>query len=566
MRLTKEGTEQAKNPRVLVLGFDAATFWLIDPWVAEGKLPNFQRLMDEGARGKLASTIPYVSGPAWVSFSTGVNPGKHGVFDFARREAGGYGIQLVNARDIRCPTLWSLLSEAGLRVGALNCPVTYPPRPVNGFMVSGMLTPSPKSEFAYPPELKEELLRAVPNYLIESAETSPDWEQTKAAVARNVRQGTEARAAATRFLMNWLEDWDLFAVVYSETDRVMTYLWDDMDATHPAHDPRLAARFGDEILHHYQQLDAILGQTMDELVDERTTLLVVSDHGFGGVHRFFYPNRWLEAEGYLALKSGSRSTGLVQGAKGLLRRLGLAHVTKQALRTFFPNWGFTSQLRQFTFTRDVDWSRTRAFWAADNGISINLAGREPEGIVQPGPEYDALCDEIAERLLNFRDPVNGERVVAEVHRRGDIYTGPYIDESPDLRVVWQEYPAERRTHFSAGELWGEAMFGPAGQTGDHCYQGIFLAWGNGVQPGAVLEGSQIVDIAPTILWLLRQPVLTDMDGHVLKQAFSPDFVDQRPVERRDYEGPAAGDDGLAGFSDEESEAVRERLRGLGYLS
>lgn len=564
--MANAGTSGRNRPRVLVLGFDAATFWLIDPWVQEGKLPNFRRLMEGGVRGRLASTIPYVSGPAWVSFATGVNPGKHGVFDFARRERGGYGIELVNARDIRYPTLWTLLSEAGLRVGTMNCPVTYPPQPVNGFMVGCMLTPSLQSDFTYPQELKGQLLRAVPEYRIEAAETSPDREKTKAAVARNVRLGTEARAEATRFLMKWLGDWDLFVVVYSETDRVMTYLWDDMDPHHPAHDPRLAARYGGEILHHYQQLDAILGETMDRLVDERTTLLVVSDHGFGGVYRFFYPNRWLEAEGYLTLKRGGVSTGLVHGAKDLLRRLGLAHAAKRTLQALFPGWGVTSQLRQFTFARDVDWRRTRAFWAADNGITINVAGREPEGIVQPGREYEALRDELAARLLDLRDPVHGERVVAAVHRREDLYTGPYVEESPDLRVVWQEYPEERRTHFSAGELWGEAMFGPAGQTGDHCYHGIFLAWGHGVRRGKTVEGACIVDLAPTILWLLDQPVLADMDGRVLTEVFEPDFVGQRPVKRCERTGAPPGPGDLAGFTDEESEAVRERLRGLGYLS
>ncbi|NLE76177.1 MAG: hypothetical protein GX605_05425 [Chloroflexi bacterium] len=564
--MTNTTASGGRSPRVFVLGFDAATFWLIDPWVAEGKLPNFARLMREGVRGSLDSTIPYVSGPAWVSFATGVNPGKHGVFDFARRQPGGYGIQLVNARDIRSATLWSLLSQAGLRLGSLNCPVTYPPRPVNGFLVGGMLSPSLKSDFTYPKELRDQLLRAVPDYLIESAETSPDRAQTKAAVARNVRQGTQARAKATRFLLEWLGHWDLFVSVYSETDRVMTYLWDDMDPQHPRHDPDLAARFGHEILRHYQELDAILGQTMEEVVDERTTLLVLSDHGFGGVYRFFYPNRWLHEQGYLTLKQGSGTTGLVQGAKGLLRRLRVAHLVKQTLHRLFPHWGFTSQLRQFAFTRDVDWSRTRAFWAADNGVTINVAGREPEGIVRPGAEYEALRDEIAAGLLALREPGTGERVVAAVHRREEIYSGPYIAESPDLRVVWQEYPDERRTHFSAGELWGESTFGPAGQTGDHCYQGVFLAWGQGVRRGATIQGAAMVDVAPTILWLLGQPIPQEMDGRVLREAFEADWAAQRPIQHSQGEARPPDASELAGFSDEESEAVRERLRGLGYLS
>ena len=245
--------------RILIIGLDAATFWLIDPWIKEQKLPTLARVQAQGARADLRSSIPYVSGPAWVSFATGKNPGKHGYFDFARRKPGDYGVELVNAAHVMAPTLWQLLSEAGQRVAVMNCPVTYPPKPVNGVLVGDMLTPSPKSQFTYPPELREELYAAVPDYLIESAEASADRVATKATVAANVRQGTTNRALATRFLMQKVPDWDFMHVVYSETDRVMTYLWDDMDPTHPRHDPALAARFGGEIEHHYRQADAILG-------------------------------------------------------------------------------------------------------------------------------------------------------------------------------------------------------------------------------------------------------------------------------------------------------------------
>ena len=554
--------------RILIIGLDAATFWLIDPWMQEQKLPTLARIQAQGARAELRSSIPYVSGPAWVSFATGKNPGKHGYFDFARRKPGDYGVELVNAAHVMAPTLWQILSEAGQRVAVMNCPVTYPPRPVNGVLVGDMLTPSPKSQFTYPPELREELYAAVPDYLIESAEASADRVATKATVAANVRRGTTNRALATRFLMEKAPDWDFMHVVYSETDRIMTYLWDDMDPSHPRHDPALAGRFGGEIERHYRQADAILGDLLREVVDPHgnTILFVMSDHGFGGVHRFFFPNVWLQQEGYLALKGGRGSAGaqVIRGARSLLKSLGLAHLARQTLRRLLPGWGTAGKLREFAFTSSVDWSRTRAFWASDNGVTLNVRGREPEGIVAPGAEAQALADEIKARLLALREPQTGERVVAEVWKREEIYNGPYVDWSPDLRVIWQEYPEQRRTHFSAGEPWAESAFAFAGQTGDHARDGILYAYGPGVRRGVRLPRLSIMDLAPTVLWLRGLPVPADMDGRVLTELFEPDFVAGHPVQRGAATGavtPAAA----AELSAEDEEALADRLRGLGYI-
>ena len=135
------------HPRVLILGLDGVPWSLLDPWLAAGKLPNLARLIANGVRGDLRSTIPYVTAPAWTSCVTGVNPGKHGVFDFAMQRAGDYGITVVNSTSLRARPLWAILSEQGRRVGMVNVPVTYPPQPVNGVMVTCMLTPSLASRF-----------------------------------------------------------------------------------------------------------------------------------------------------------------------------------------------------------------------------------------------------------------------------------------------------------------------------------------------------------------------------------------------------------------------------------
>jgi len=154
-------------------------------------------------------------------------------------------------------------------------------------------------------------------------------------------------------------------------------------------------------------------------------------------------------------------------------------------------------------------------------------------------------------------------VVAEVWKREEVYTGPYVAWSPDLRVVWQEYPAEKRTHFSAGEPWANAPFAYAGQTGDHARDGILLAYGPGVRQGVTVPRANIVDLAPTILWLLGQPVPDDFDGRVLTELFEPGFVARHPVQSGSATGDAAMSD--AELSAEDQELLAARLRGLGYI-
>ena len=170
----------ADHERVLMLGLDGVPWSLLDPWLAEGKLPNLARLIAGGVRGNLRSTIPYVTAPAWTSCVTGVNPGKHGVLDFAvlprRRATASTSSTRPRCGRGRCGRC---SATPGKRVGMVNVPVTYPPQPVNGVLVACMLTPSLKSRFTYPDCLREELLAAVPGYAIEPMTPSSDLARTK---------------------------------------------------------------------------------------------------------------------------------------------------------------------------------------------------------------------------------------------------------------------------------------------------------------------------------------------------------------------------------------------------
>lgn len=540
-----------------MIGLDAGTFSLLDPWIEEGYLPNLAHIIKEGARGSLRSTVPYVSSTAWASFITGKNPGKHGILDFAIRDPGSYDIRLLNANDIEGSTLWTLVSQSDKRLAVINCPVTYPPQKVNGLLVSGMLTPGLRSPFTYPSSLRESLLERVPHYRIEPALATSDRLRTKRDMAQGAIVGAEAREEATYFLMEQVPDWDFFMLVFIEPDRIQTYLWDDMDPSHPRHDPY--SRLRDSILSHYRQLDRIIGNLLERVLDGRTTVFIISDHGFLGVHRFVYPNKWLEREGYLRVKGGQ---GMEMFRAGL-KRVGLAGPTKRLLTRFFPSLALTTQWRTQAFTRNVVWPQTRVFWGGDNGFSVNVRGREAEGIVESGSAYDALREEIVERFSRLEDPISGEEVVERVVKREDIYQGPFIERSPDLRVIWKEYPEQRKTYFSAGEPWSSDVFGQTNLSGDHALHGILLACGNHIRHG-IVTGAEIIDLAPTILYLLDLPVPEDMDGKVLLDCLDDDLISTRPVgyATRGYEESKVE----RGYSEEEKEELRERLRGLGYLA
>jgi len=222
--------------RILVIGLDGATFEVIEPLISEGKLPTIERLLREGTRAVLESTAFPHSAPAWTSCMTGVNPGKHGVFGFGvRDDQNNYRFQLPNSTTVRAKTLPRLLSEYGKYSVLINEPISFPPYPINGTIISGMLTPQ-GARFTFPPEFQQELLKGVPNYVTEVSPFDFDLENTagKGAYAAALFDTIQARTQAAQFLME-KETWDFFMVVFTELDRVQHHFWAEMDKSHLFH-------------------------------------------------------------------------------------------------------------------------------------------------------------------------------------------------------------------------------------------------------------------------------------------------------------------------------------------
>jgi predicted AlkP superfamily phosphohydrolase/phosphomutase len=386
------------------------------------------------------------------------------------------------------------------------------------------------------------------------------------------------RTTDTRFkVMSYLrarDDWDLFMVVLNGTDTIQHAMWKYMSPKHPLHDPKKFAKYGDAMLRYFQYVDQALGEIVASL-DDDTVLVLMSDHGFGPFHKFIHVNNWLCQQGWLEikgtpqarLKSALFNLGFTpMKIYNLLMRFGLGALKREVVRG--QGEGLLKTL--FLSFGDVDWSRTAAYSLGNVGqIRLNVRGREPHGLVEPGEQFEATRDQIIARLWELRDPKTGEQVVQEVYRREELYWGPNQEQAADIVFI-----PTRMEYFGFGEYEfgsNEVIETPRrGISGTHRPNGIFLLWGTPVKPGTHLERARIFDLAPTILHLLDEPVPGDMDGRVLTEALLPEYA--RLAEKRlpseVYAFPVetfASSPSGGEFSEEDEEMVVERLRGLGYV-
>ncbi len=542
-------------------------------------MPNLAKLMQAGVSGRLDSILPPITPPAWTSFMTGKNPGKHGIFHFVETEHGGYAMNYANATSRRSPTVWKLLNDAGYSVGTMNIPFTYPPEPLNGFQISGMDTPSETSPFIHPPELRAELVKHLGEIQLDlrflgAMSTDERRNQVLAEMKQLDDQWTKA---ALYLLENHPQDVMMF--VFMSIDTVQHYFWQHMDKDHFIHDPKLASRFGDSVRNVYERLDVATGQIIDRLPAE-TTVFVVSDHGGGPVvDRTIFLNRYLAQLGLLHYHenatSGIRTFGkkILRGGFSLLRST-LSSRQKSRLALLFPKILKKSEMAYTSFT-SIDWNRTKAYCsevlASPPSIWINLTGVKPQGTVNPA-EYDTLVDFIIQKLAELKDPRSGKPVINRVYRRNEIFHGPFAHEGADIILDWwsedslfstqPSFPEDtnkpalviREHRPSETSEWG----------GTHRRDGILITTGPAVKRKAEIENAQLIDIAPTLLHLLDVAVPEDMDGKVLMNLFRPEFLSAHAVRA----GAASGTsetDRPGGYTEEESAKVEERLQALGYL-
>ena len=447
---------------------------------------------------------------------------------------------------------------------------------LSGFDAAGLGGSSSKLDARgmYPREVYDELERELDGHPIGSFPIQEINQGRAEAAVQKILDVIRRKAATAKYLMQNYE-WDCAMILFGESDGAGHHFWKYCDHRSPQFTAEPAS-MRDSILRVYQELDRQLGE-LKQLLPFDTTLLMMSDHGFGGVsNTVIYPNCWLREQNVLQFRGGF--------SKWISRRL-------DALKLFavaaLPN-GIQKFLSRFARAQlggieakvrygIINWSETKAFFEENPyypALRINLKGRQPQGTVEPGEEYEQLRSDLIRRLEEWRHPVSGERIVEKAYRREEVYEGASLDEAPDIVVKWathEEYTYAFRVSSKSRTLqWIEeldpkrqdnmAFF--SGKSGSHRDNGIFLAEGPDVLAGKTINGARIIDVAPTILHLLGVPTPADMDGRALIEVLEGEAAS--PMEIGAAAGAVAEVDAET-YTEEDKVVINERLRALGYI-
>ncbi|MDP1808521.1 MAG: alkaline phosphatase family protein [Actinomycetota bacterium] len=479
---------------VWLIGLDGVSFDILQPMIDAGRLPTLTDFMTRGTAGILKSNVVPFTPQAWATVITGANPGRHGVFGFVR-QMPGRPPEFLSSKTMRGERLWTWFSRRGLKNLVINVPLTYPPEPLNGIMITGMMTPSESSQFTYPSELKARMAREWPGYRVD-VRASIDKSRNLAFLDE-----LEGALAVSIDLMTTLVkevDPDFFFPVFVMPDRIQHVFGHLIHPASAAYDGATAKKWRSRIWDSYAKLDAAIGRLLD-LAPPEANVLFISDHGFAMERGGFFTNDFLSGLGLLKLKTG--------GGHGTARLI-VRKFNTPAIKRLVPN---ILVRKTIDLTKGaIDWSKTAAYAAsaAQQGISINLLGREPEGTVSPA-DYDGVRDRIIEALASVSRADTGEPAV-KACRREDIFYGPFLEAIPDIVLSFEESRLEAKDAVLGADA---VTLSDGGSRAIHHRDGIFIACGPSIEPGPC-EELNLEDIAPTVLALAGIEAPVGLDGSV----------------------------------------------------
>ncbi|MBC8456556.1 MAG: alkaline phosphatase family protein, partial [Deltaproteobacteria bacterium] len=314
--------------RVLVIGLDGATWTILKPLVEANELPVLNKLMSAGAYGAMRTVLPPTSAPSWTSAFTGQNPGKHGVYEFFVRRSVENGFTYVDSRSRATKALWEILGERGKSVGVVNILTTHPAEKVKGFMMSGSFAPYPKTDFFYPPSLGERLRQKFGKFKLREPFHPKYWGHRISNYVTLWREILAIRTEINLFLMEEYP-WDFLMTVISCTDHIQHAAWKYIDETHPEHIPG----HRDAFIAFYRDVDAAVGKLVEKADDGETSIIIMSDHGFGPRYKHFFLSQWLEDMGWL--KTKDLSTDFLEATFVLiLQRMGISNERAKVLSSY----------------------------------------------------------------------------------------------------------------------------------------------------------------------------------------------------------------------------------------
>lgn len=455
--------------KLLVIGLDCASPKLVfEDFNAE--LPHLANLMDNGLYGNLRSSMPPITVPAWMVMYTGLHPGRFGLYGFGHRKNLSYtDIWIATPRSIKEPKVWDILARDGRKSCVFAVPPGYPPPKINGWYVSCFLTPSGKSPYTYPTELKQELETQFDSYIPDIDYRSGNHDDIKVQLFKML----DNHMQMIKYLIQ-KKPWHFFAFVDIGVDRAHHAFWRFHDATHHLHEPNNIYQY--VIRDYYKAVDTHIGEIL-ALVDENTYILVASDHGVKPMKGAFCINEWLIQEGYLVLRE--------------------------------------TPSKQIPLSKaDVDWGRSKAWgWGGYySRVFLNVKGREENGVIDP-QDFDSELESLRKKLLEIKDN-NGNPMENLVVRPEEYYSQP-IGDYPDLMVIFDDLRWR-----AAGTLGHNTLYLFENDIGSddamHDWNGIYILYDPQQQLAKGHVDARIEDIAPTILHLLGEKIPAGLDGKVIE--------------------------------------------------
>lgn len=552
------------SSRVFLLGWDGATWDILRPLMAEGRLPVLQSLMKKGVSGTLQSVFPPLSPVAWTTVMTGKNSGKHGIFEFLEHHHNPLQGKVNSSRAIKSELVWETAGRYGKRTVAGGVPMSYPPRPINGFFVGDFLSPADSADFSSDPAAFEAMKKSLGGKYRAWATVTHDGGHEADALA-DLQSFLTEHLAAVEYMATHHE-WDLFMYDLMATDRIQHELWHAWQPSHMKAKGRDLTKIRDGFIEFWESLDAGVGRILEKLGPE-TNVILMSDHGFGPIEWYVNFNVWLLDEGFIKLKNSLyvrqkhwffRRGVTPEWIYKIMTKLGLADQRVSRFQGKQDNFWDRLATSGFLSGKHIDWSQTLAYAQGNFGqIFLNIKGRQPNGCIEPA-DAPALLERIKERLLEIKHPETGEPLVERVIERDELYSGPLSHMGPDLTVVLKDW--NYRTiglHEFTTHKTISLAFGP---TGDHRMEGMIVGTGPAFEPGAEPQNASLLDIAPTVLHLLGVPVPEDMDGRVLTELLRPELRGELQKQEAVEAGVSAAD-----YGEDDDAVIQQRLADLGYL-
>ncbi|MGQ9722718.1 MAG: alkaline phosphatase family protein [Candidatus Jordarchaeum sp.] len=517
--------------KIIVIGLDGATWDVIMPLIQKNKLPTFKKLLENGAYGSLESTIPPVTGPSWLAFSTSKNPGRLGVYDFLIK---GEDLRLkpLNSKYYRGHSVWDYLSNKGYKVGVVTFPALYPPYEINGFMVSGIFALTEK--ITYPEELKEEIDKVSDGFEIVVNYEEPKYDDVELFLKDLNRLADKQFKVVLHLLKE--KDWNLFFYVHSATDFVQHRMWKYIDKNHPLYDERIAPKYAKEFEKFFQKVDGFL----DKLMSFNENLFIISDHGFGPQYQGFNLFKWLETKGYIVRKLNRVRLEVEIKTKF---RQALASINRRfRIGKYLPNnliLRINEALKISTNIASlIDYDRSVAYCL---GHSIAFGAIYINPNIKNSENYEKIRKKIKDDLKNLSKDV-GRPIKVTIYEPENIYKGDKVKLAPDLIPSINDYRCLIFENFDK-PLFEEKPYSNR-YSGFHRLNGIIIAYGKDIKKGYKIENAKIYDVTPTILHLLGLPIHNEMDGRVLMEIFEsnsepakrkPAYVDPSYYEKTEEE-------------------------------